>query len=108
MLKPQIYHREATPSSGSVSFNTHHISGEILSIHVKPTTATTSYKINIVGKNGLKIWESETDGVGEIGEIGQTIMNRVVDEVCTVAISSSTVDEVFDIEIRVRGYTSER
>ena len=95
MFNANIHYRTTTPVAGAVTFNTNHIAGEILSIHIKPTTSTTTYKVSLVGKNGLIIWRSEQDGVGETGEISQTIMNRVIDEICTVELTASSRDELW-------------
>jgi hypothetical protein len=104
MFNVQIYYRSVTPVLGAVSFDTSHLHGELLSVHVKPLTSTTTYKVKVIGKNGIILWESVQDGVGETGEISQTVMNRLVNEILTIEVSSASVNEAFDVVLRIKGY----
>jgi hypothetical protein len=101
----KVYYRTVTPAAGAVVWNTEHIHGEILSVHIKPTTSTTTYKCTLYGAKGLKVWESTQDSVGETGEIQNTIMNRVVNEVLQFNLNTCSADELFKVELRVKAYT---
>lgn len=98
----KIYHRKITPSSGSVAWNLPYFHGELLSIHIKPTTSTTTYKFNMIGVNGLILYESRQGGVGELGELAQAHRGDFINEIVTCTLSAVSVDEEFDVEIRIQ------
>lgn len=105
MFRLAIYRRKATPSSGSVTWNTPHLQGDIISIHIKPTTATTTYTFQILGVNGLVLFKPDIEIVGELA---QSFQADSCNEIMTCSITSASADEEFIIEIRVRIYENAR
>ncbi len=88
--------------AGTASFNTRHLHGDFIAIHVKPATTTTTWKMSIVGYNGLAIWDSKQPETGEQNVILWAL--TAVAEVLTVNITDASVNELFKIELRVREY----
>jgi hypothetical protein len=105
MYKLTKYTLLITPVSGAVSWNTDHFHGDLVSIHVKPTTATTQWFFKITDPEGLEIYSSIP--VVE-GEMNDEEISKAINEICTCALSAATVDEVFRVTIRVREYQNVR
>jgi hypothetical protein len=105
MARLLVYKRIALPVAGTVSWNTPLLQGDIVSVHIKPTTATTSYGFNIVGVNGLKLFET---GVDVIGELMQSFQADSCNEVMTCTITDATVNENFTVELRIKLYENIR
>jgi hypothetical protein len=98
MFKYYRYKATVTPSSGSVTWATPKLVGEIKSYHIKPATATTVYNFSIVDPDGLVIDESSAPLTGELTSLSNNI---VINEILTCTISGATADEVFTVVIRV-------
>jgi len=99
------YKAIVTPSGGSVAWNTNHLTGDLVSIHVKPTTGSTTYTFTVVDPDGLDIYSSEA---GYAGELSESYNNEVIDEIMTCTISSASVDEAFTVVLRFRVDTQNR
>ena len=98
-------YKKVTTSGGTASFNTRHLHGDLMALHVKPATSTTTWKMAIVGYNSLSVWDSKQSGVGETGEQNILLWSiNSVGEVLTVNITSASADEQFEVELRVREY----
>jgi len=105
MNRLSIYKRLATPVAGSVVWNTPLFQGDIVSIHIKPTTATTTYGFNILGVNGLILFDTGNRLTGEYSISGGI---DSCGEIMTCGITDSSVNEEFTIEIRIRLYENVR
>ena len=88
---------EGTVASGSLSENTNDIRGLCHQVMVKPASETTIYNVSITNSKDVVVYErlSETGTLAELVSIP-------VRGIYTVAISSSTVDEVFIIQLGIQ------
>lgn len=91
----RIYKFEKTFNvvGGIASFNTSEFRGEIRVLQIKPTTSTTRYTVTITNDDGVVVYRATIDG-------------NLLDErikhwygIYTIAISASTADEPFSLEI---------
>ena len=93
-----IIHSEnisGTASSGSISVNTvAPMEGIVREILISPATSTTQYDVNITNDNSLTVFKS-TSVIGDFAEEVALPMRGVY----TVAITSSTVDELFTMAL---------
>ena len=91
-------HREilsGTASSGSLSVNTQStIQGILRQVIVHPATGSTIYTITITNPDDRIIYKR----VSETGDIAEEVAIPVK-KVHTVAITSATADEAFNIEL---------
>ena len=98
MLKYTKYKATVTPVLGSVTWVTHKIAGEVISYHVKPTTASTSYYFKALDADGLLIYESTNPMTGEMAESSN---HEIVNDVLTLSLTGCSANEPFTIIIRV-------
>ena len=101
MFKANIYRDEVTPSSGSVVWVTPHLHGDLVSIHVKPTTATTYYSLKIQDANSHTIFESEPT---QKGDMDISYDGEVLNDILTCTLSGASADEVFYVSLRIRQF----
>lgn len=107
MFKVQKYKRTATPVSGSVSFNTDNLYGDLVAVCIKPLTATTKWHLKITDPDGFTAWESDTLETGELIDLGISATFGIVTGIYTCAISGATVDEAFIIRLDIRQYSKQ-
>jgi hypothetical protein len=99
MTRTFKYKTQVTPSGGSVVWNSDLLTGDLVSIHIKPTTDTTVYKLKIQDADGLLIYctvDSRT------GELAASYDGEVIDDILTFTLSDVTVDEEFEVVLRFR------
>lgn len=105
MFRLGWYYKKATVAAGVLSFNTRHLHGDLMSLHVKPATSTTTWKLELVGANSLYVWDSKQKGIGETGEANILLWSiNSINEVLTVNFTSVSQNEDFEFELRVREY----
>lgn len=110
MFKAQFYYSEATPSGGSVSWNTESMYGECINIYVKPATSTTVYRFKIVGPNGFILYDSRGTTATETGELTLVGLSAVglVNGIYTCEISQSDRNELFKVQMNIKQYVVSR
>jgi hypothetical protein len=99
-MKVIIYYDKVTPVSGSVSFNTPHLYGRLVGVHIKPTTASTQWHFQVINPKSFYAYESLNV---EEGELNQAIDCVLLNGVYTCSITGATVDEDFAIQFDVEG-----
>ena len=106
MFKVQFYYSEATPSGGSVTWNTESMYGECINLYVKPATASTVYRLKIVGPNGFVLFQSRGTGATHTGELTLVGLSAVglVSGIYTLAITLASVDELFKVQMNIKQY----
>lgn len=93
------YKTQVTPVSQSVAWNSKLLVGDLVSIHIKPTQATTSYKLKIQDADGFLIYCTKTV---RTGELTATYDGEILSDILTFTLSEVTVDEPFDVCLRFR------
>lgn len=107
MFKVQFYYMEVTPSGGSVTWNTEPMYGECINLYIKPASAGTKYHFKITGPNGFIIYESRTLETGELTLVGLSAVG-LVNGIYTCAITNSTADELFKVQMNIKQYAVAR
>jgi len=88
------YSYTKTASGGAISFNTGDIRGVVYRILVKPTTSSTTYNVAITDDNSLEVYNRNGQR-GKLNDLTQQTFRGIY----TFAISNSSVDEEFKIQI---------
>ena len=101
MEKLTRYRAIVTPVSGAVTWNTEHLHGDLVSIHIKPATDTTEYVLRITDPDGLEVYETIP---AKTGECAESYDMEAINEILTCALTGATKDEAFTITIRIREY----
>ena len=99
MIRYPKYIVKVTPVGGTVAWNSPHLSGDLVSIHVKPTTPGNKFRIQITDSEGVLIYK--TNQLYR-GELTQSYDGEVLDDILTFAISEAVIDEEFTVIIRLR------
>lgn len=105
MFKFLKVYRSATPSAGSVAWNTPNVHGRLTRVNVKPTTGTTQWHMKITDSAGFAVWESDTLETGEVNDGGIAGFLSQVRGILTVTITGATVDEVFSVQLDIEQYS---
>ena len=99
MIRYPQYKTSVTPAGGSVAWNTRHLTGDLVTIHIQPTTDSTTFKFKMLDADGLQIYCTVTD---RTGEITLSYDGETLDDIVTCTIYDASVDEVFLVKFRLR------